>query len=263
MSRNWCYTINNYTEEDKVKLRHIPTRYIIWGHEVGESGTPHLQGYLEFRERKSFKQMKEYHGTAHWEIRRGTQNEAIEYCKKDGNWLEDGEPAGIQGRRTDLCRIRENVLEEGMRWVTCFGNNQQINVAQKFLTYNEEPRNWITKVYWIYGETGTGKTRRARELFEEEDVYIKNNGSKWWDGYDGHECVIIDDFRDDWWPLTEMLSLLDRYEKRVEFKGGLRQFKPRKIVITSPYSPTECYKGTGEDIRQLTRRITEIEELRQ
>ena len=53
-----------------------------------------------------------------------------------------------------------------------------------------------------------------------------------------------------------MLSLLDRYEKRVEIKGGWRQFKPKKIVITSIFPPESMYKGTGEDQRQLLRRIS-------
>ena len=62
--------------------------------------------------------------------------------------------------------------------------------------------------------------------------------------------------RDNWWSLIEMLRLLDKYECRVETKGGMRQFKPLKIVVTSIEPPKDIYRGVGEDIEQLLRRIT-------
>ena len=74
-----------------------------------------------------------------------------------------------------------------------------------------------------------------------ESVYRKASDTKWWPGYDCHEEVIIDDFRDSWWPITYMLDLLDRYETKVETKGGYRQFVPKKIIITSCQDPNRCY----------------------
>jgi len=91
-----------------------------------------------------------------------------------------------------------------------------------------------------------------------EDVYTKNTGTKWWDGYDGHEDVIIDDFRDSWWPLTYMLALLDRYEFLVENKGGHRQMRAKRIVVTSIFAPDTMYENTGECKIQLLRRVDHI-----
>jgi len=255
-SRNWCFTINNYSIDDILFLEgnKLNYSYIIFGLEVGENGTPHIQGYIEFNSVKRFTTIKSQLPKAHLETRRGKQEQAINYCKKDGDWLEYGEPKN-QGERTDLDRVREMAIDGGMRAVTRTEGLQAIKVAKEFLTYNEEPRDWKPEVIWLYGPTGVGKSRVARELTDNEDVYIKNDGTKWWDRYDGHENVIIDDFRDSWWSLTEMLSLLDRYEKQVEIKGGWRQFKPKKIIITSAKAPQECYKGVGEDITQLLRRI--------
>lgn len=94
------------------------------------------------------------------------------------------------------------------------------------------------------------------------DPYWKRNGSKWWQGYDAHEDVIIDDFRGEWWPLTWMLALLDSTECRVECKGGSRQFKPRRVYITSIEHPEYAYGQTGrEPVQQLLRRITNIIDL--
>lgn len=253
--RNACFTLNNYTAVDDNNLQNATFySYIVFGYEVGDQGTPHLQGYIELNRKTRFNTVKQLIGArAHLEARKGTQQQAIEYCKKGGRFFERGIKAN-QGARTDLDEVRRTALEEGMRHVTARFNLQGIKVAEKFLTYNEDPRDFKPLVTWLHGVTGAGKSRRAREICT-DDVYTKNNGTKWWDGYDGHECCIIDDFRDSWWPITEMLSLLDRYEKLVEFKGGWRQFKSKIIVITSINEPRDCYKGTGEAIEQLLRRI--------
>lgn len=257
-ARSWCFTLNNYTEAEIEILAEIECRYIVCGKEVGENNTPHVQGYIEYDKPKKFGGVKKSIPRAHIEQRKGTREQARDYCMKDNNFTERGDwDAGGTGRRTDLDKCRELAATEGMRAVTAICNLQQIKVAEKFLTYNEEARDWKPKVIWICGKTGSGKSRQAREICK-DDTYTKSTGKCWWDGYDGHENVIIDDFRDSWWPITEMLSLLDRYEKQVEVKGGFRQFKPKTIIVTSIKSPEECYKNIGEDINQLIRRIDEI-----
>ncbi len=75
--------------------------------------------------------------------------------------------------------------------------------------------------------------------------------------------MIIDDFRASWWPLTETLSLTDRYEKRIEVKNGMRQFKPRLIIFTCIHHWQVAYQNAfqgifgeaREESRQLGRRI--------
>lgn len=261
--RCWCFTLNNWDECELLYIDSaLPCRYIIYGFEIGKEGTEHLQGYVEFANVKRLSAVKKYLGRAHWEIMQSTRENAAQYCKKDGAWCERGDwQAGGTGARNDLDRIRRLAADGNMRTVTSVGSYQQIKVAEKFLEYNEEPRDWKPEVIWIYGATGTGKSRRARELLNDGDIYTKNDGTKWWQGYDAHEDVIIDDFRSSWWSLTEMLSLIDRYEKRVETKGSSRQFRARRIVITSAMSPNDCYRGVGEDIGQLLRRIDRIEHL--
>jgi len=262
-ARSWVYTINNYTLDEQLATEGIPCRYHIYGLETGENGTPHMQGYIEFGKVYRFAGVKKLLPRAHLEIRKGTRDEARAYCMKDNEYIEVGDwDLGGQGRRTDLNNIRQIALEGGMRAVTTIAGIQGIRTAEKFLTYNEDPRDWKPEVHWLWGKTGVGKSRTARELTGDEDTYTKNDGTKWWEGYDGHENVIMDDFRDSWWSITETLSLLDRYEKRVEYKGDLRQFRPKKIVITSLFPPGEQYKNTGECINQLIRRIDHVTEIR-
>lgn len=258
--RNLCFTINNYTVSDFdncEKLRNL-CDFMVIGFEIGDSGTPHIQGYAELTKRTKFNTISKVISRAHIEARKGTQKQATDYCKKDGNWLTWGEPAK-QGARGDLHRVKVLALDEGMRGVSAQVDNlQAIRVAEKFLTYNEPSRDWKPTVIWIWGPTGTGKSRVARNLCG-DDVYTKNTGTKWWDGYDGHEYVIVDDFRDSWWSITYMLALLDRYEFQVEIKGGQRQMRAKQIIITSAFPPNRCYLGTGEAIDQLLRRIDIIE----
>lgn len=259
--RNVVFTINNYTLEDICLCADAPWSYLVVGWEKGEEGTPHMQGYGELIKQTRFTTVKKYLPRAHIEGRRGTQDEAIKYCKKDGFFTEHGSRRQ-QGARNDLCKMRAAALEEGMRGVTAWANFQGIRVAEKFLSFNEEARDWAPEVYWLWGPTGVGKSRIARKLASnEDDVYTKNTATKWWDGYDGHETVIIDDFRPSWWDLTYMLGLLDRYEFRVETKGGHRQMRAKTIIVTSCLPPVRCYIGTGEAVSQLLRRVTLVTEV--
>jgi hypothetical protein len=154
-------------------------------------------------------------------------------------------------------------MDGGMREVTKHSNMQQIRVAEKFLTYNEEPRDDSVKpkVTWIWGPPGCGKSRMARRITPKGDTYTKNTPTKWFDGYDAHEGLILDDFRDSWWPLTDMLSLIDRYERQVEVKGGQRQMRATHIVITCIWHPEQVYAKDNEPNAQLLRRLDSIVEI--
>lgn len=290
VSRAWCFTLNNPTDEDRATIDELNTcrKYMCFGEEIGESGTPHLQGYVELSKPMRMSGLKALGGPwakMHLEQRRGTREEAQAYCMKGDqpgdefatqgkNGPNYGANAKVstfgdwntgQGSRTDLGKVRDAALEGGMRQVTNLPkiNAQQIAVAEKYLKYNEEPRDWKPTVIWLWGQSGVGKSKLAREICANLDTYCKNTGTKWFDGYDGHEAVIFDDFRDDWWPMSTMLALLDRYEMTVEHKGGSRQFKAKMIVVTTPRPPQEHYIGTGENLTQLLRRINICLELKE
>jgi len=254
---NFVFTLNNYTESENAELIDwcASQHYAILGYEVGKEGTPHIQGYVELEKKTRFTTIKKLMPRAHIEPRKGTQKQAADYCKKDGKFDEYGKPRA-QGARPDLDACRSLAADEGMRAVTATCNMQQIRVAEKYLQYNEQVRDFKPHVIWLWGPTGTGKSRRARELCG-EDVFTKNSATKWWDGYDAHTDVIIDDFRPSWFDLTYMLALLDRYPMYVEVKGGGRQMLAQTMIITSAYPPEKCYTNTGEAVNQLIRRIDE------
>lgn len=253
--RNIVFTWNNYDDNTFNRIANLGWSYCCYGLEVGESGTPHLQGYAEYDRTQKLSTLYKKWSGAHIEAKKGTQAQAIEYCQKDGNFREFGTKKA-PGTRTDVIAIRQKVLEEGLQSVVGYASLSSLQAGLLCLTYLEEGRNWKPEVLWVWGSTGCGKSRYSREILN--SPYTKSDGTRWWPGYDRHEDVIIDDFRDSWWSLTEMLSLLDCYEKRVECKGGYRQFLARRIVITSAKHPQDCYSNVGEDIRQLLRRIDDI-----
>ena len=86
--------------EEEETIRNAPCAYMLFGRERGDEGTPHLQGYVHFKNEKSLKQLKALMPRAHVEARKGTIQQAIEYCQKEGDWEEHGrETKDAQGKR--------------------------------------------------------------------------------------------------------------------------------------------------------------------
>lgn len=86
-SRRFCFTINNYSEDEIAQLHKSfdGSKYII-GKEVGDEGTPHLQGYVEFKFGKTLTALKKINNRAHWEIAKGNTDQNVKYCSKEGNF---------------------------------------------------------------------------------------------------------------------------------------------------------------------------------
>ena len=61
------------------------------------------------------------------------------------------------------------------------------------------------------------------------------------DGYAGEKSVLFEDFRGQL-PFGMLLSLLDRYDCKVQHKGGMCELAATHIVMTSPLHPQEWYK---------------------
>ncbi|AUW34329.1 replication-associated protein [Vehemenivirus recresis] len=260
MARHFCFTLNNYSFAELIVIESTKCEYIVCGAEIcPTTGTRHIQGYVEFKDYTRLTTLSNKWPRAALFRRKGSALEAANYCKEDGDFWEKGIISPGQGfRGEELDRCRNMAQNGGMRMVTQLCNLQQIGVAKAFLTHNERTRDFKPNVIWIWGPTGTGKSRLARQLCADLDVYTKSDGSKWFDGYDAHAALILDDFRDSWMSFTDLLSILDRYERRIECKGGSRQLLASKIIITSCSRSQDFYKNAQEAIDQLVRRIDEV-----
>lgn len=170
-----------------------------------------------------------------------------------------------QGTRTDLELIKDEVLEgkQTVEKIAC----EQPNIYHQYgrtlskiedIALRRKFRTWMTTCEWIYGPTGTGKSHKAFENYDPESHYLYPNDNGWWDGYNGQEIVIINEFRGEI-KYSELLDLIDKWPKTVKRRNREPvPFLSRHIIITSSLPPDEVYSNLSmrDSMEQLYRRIT-------
>ncbi|ADU76995.1 Rep protein [Cyclovirus PKgoat21/PAK/2009] len=265
--RRFCWTLNNYTEDDVDQLqKDLPElcKFAIFGREVcPTTGTKHLQGFCNLQRPKRFNNIREiFKGRAHIEGAKGSDQDNQRYCSKSGEVWSHGEPCN-QGARSDLEEV-VSIIKGGERDVKAVALQCPTAYIKYFKgienyirIYHATPeRDFKTEVYFFWGPTGAGKSRTAREqaLATGLRVYYKPRGD-WWDGYNGHECVIFDDFYG-WIKYDEVLKICDRYPYRVPVKGGYENFIAKKIWFTSNKPLEQIYKFIDYEPSAWRRRLT-------
>lgn len=264
-SRSWCYTLNNYSLAEFDEVVKLEFKYHCCGKEVGEGGTPHLQGYIYTDVQRSLAYMKKLIVRAHWEIAKGSHQQASDYCKKDKNFIETG-VLPSSGKRTDIIKATEDIklgksvdqiaVEDPLMFHMYGRTLQKI----EDITLRSKFRNWTTLGFWYWGKTGVGKSHEAFKDFTPKTHYVLPNDSGWWDGYTGQETVIMNDFRASDMPYGFLLQLVDKWP--VTVKRRSREpvpFLAKKLIVTCSMPPEEAYSGIAErhdSIDQLRRRFT-------
>nr|WAE43058.1 MAG: replication associated protein [Cressdnaviricota sp.] len=261
-NRKWCFTVNNFTDEEEEVFKMLPCTYCICGQEKGEEGTPHLQGFVYFRTEKSFNQCSKICPRAHWEIARGSVAQNTAYCSKQMNFWTTGVAPMSQAEKGE-CEIQRYKRA----WDLAVSNvliDVDADIRIKcYRTLKEIAKDHMSKPsdlegvcgVWIWGPPGSGKSRMARERYP--DSYFKN-GNKWWDGYQGEKAVIIDDWGLEHVKLAYHLKIWsDRYAFIAEVKGGAILIRPSWIVVTSNYTIDTCFED-HQTCLALGRRFTVI-----
>ncbi|APA62654.1 putative replication protein [uncultured virus] len=264
-AKHWCWTLNNPTDLERDQLEAIgnelpePIVYLVYGDEVGESGTPHLQG----SGRKELPWVKNaISDRAHLEAAKGTTKQASDYCKKDGNFKEFGTLPKGRGQRTDIAGcVNQIKAGKSLREITELHPEIILRYGSGVLRLRQHyrPTRETPPQIWVFwGPTGTGKTRRVWEFTDPNELWV-HPGERWFDGYDGHPAVLFDDFDGSWFKLSYLLKLLDRYVMPVPVKGAQAWWCPKTIYITSNIKPEEWYQGSNQNHRDaLMRRLTEF-----
>lgn len=107
----WCFTLNNYTADELVHLHTVLddrtlVKYAVFGKEVGENGTLHLQGFIILSNTQRLSYLRNvFSNRAHWEPTRSDASTNRTYCCKDGDYFEFGRLPTQGGNRTDLQTI--------------------------------------------------------------------------------------------------------------------------------------------------------------
>lgn len=235
-SKRWVFTRNNYKENEMAQwikvFEGFDMKYII-GKEVGENGTPHLQGYVEAA--KKFRPIEKFRGLqAHWEKARGNIKKNHVYCSKDGDFATN----------IILPRELEKIEKSDLR-------KDQLDIAEQFL---KPEHKFGRKIFWYWEHEGNwGKTvlatymvdhmgaivvgGKAKDAAYAIQMYIEKNKK-------GPEIVIMDV------PRTRSAEYISYETIEIikngiffsgKFKGGMVRFnRPHFIVFAN--EPPETHR---------------------
>lgn len=281
-ARNICFTIqrDEYDEDYEQKLLStfeewkICTYAIFQWERAPNTGKIHIQGYAEFSSGVRWTTLQKRVGSgAHCEARKATAAQAADYCKKEETRLEGTVPSefgvskGGQGSRSDLKRATENILmgaplkNIALEDPVCFVRHHRgLTALQTILRSGK--RTWKPTVVILYGPPGTGKTRSIYDRHGFDDVYevpTPRSGSEvWFDGYCGHEVILVDDFYG-WLRWSFLLKFVDRYPQDLPVKGGFTPNLAKFIYFTSNQDPKFWYNYSEKMLYEaLERRVDEI-----
>lgn len=263
--RNWAFTDFELLDIKEIynKYKDI-IRYICWGEEIcTKTKKIHYQGWIQFMNKKRIGGVKKCFGSnkIHLESCKGNEFQNNTYCSKDNKFHCFGKFV-CQGARTDLEKIKHRIDKGDTLYNIAqdnFGN--YIRYHRGFEKY-KSLRDKATQASWrniactlVQGSTGTGKTRFA---YKDPENTFKIQGCElnWWDGYDGEDILLIDEYANDV-KITKLLGILDGYPLRLPVKGGFTYANWTTVYITTNL---EILHNNASElhISALKRRITTI-----
>jgi hypothetical protein len=157
-SRGWMITINNFESNDESNIKNIEPDKYIYQIEEGTNGTPHIQGFLYFKNVIEFSCIKRWFPRAHIE-KANNNKDSILYCSK----LE----SRVRGPY-----VHNIELPKKLNTINKLSNWQQEIVD----IIDNEPDH--RTIHWYYDLIGnTGKTSLCKYLCINRQDCIYINGS--------------------------------------------------------------------------------------
>ena len=238
-SRKYQLTINNpcdhgFTHENIKNNLNGFSSVIYWCmcDELGEQETPHTHIYVVFKNAVMFTTLQKQFYGAHIEMVRGTHQENYDYVRKRGKWNDDkkgetslpdtfeecGELPPDRDESANQAAIIYEMVKQGASnyeileaFPNAMSRIEKIDRTRQTILEEKHKRDFRQlEVTYIYGSTGTGKTRYVMELFGYENVYRITNYMHPFDGYKGQDVILFDEFRSSL-PISDMLVYLDGY----------------------------------------------------
>lgn len=268
--KNWCFTWNSEYGGMVVEgwLKKEAAYYVFQEERGEETQRKHFQGYVQFRNKKRLTGVRKVIPGAHWEPARGSPDQNRKYCTKietrcGGPW-EYGE-ISFSGKRNDIHGAMRTLETDGVRGVLeqypeiYLKYPKALNSAKLLQKTPKGPKHYVPKtVVLCIGETGTGKSKWAREQIGEDEYYYLHSNTKWFDGYSDQDIAIFDDYCGAL-DIEKLLNITDNYDDIVvEAKGLVIPFYPTRIIFTTNIHPKDWYTYKPRQIEALARRFKEV-----
>lgn len=282
-SRGWILTI----WEDKVILPSLKIaiesddkiQWFIGGHELTPSTQrKHIQAYVYFENpitrgglEKRFGLNK---GDMHSETQRGLSSQASEYAEKDGDiWLTLGVIPNDNNRKQSAWDYILEMIEHGesnlqimrrypQEFARCRGAIDAFRMEMVLAQLNE----WRdVQVHYIWGKTGSGKTRGVLESVEDKsDIFRITDYKHPFDSYRGQSVVMFEEFRSSL-PCEKMLIYLDGYicELPSRYNNKASAYETVYIITNIPFEEQyhNIQMNHPETFNAFKRRIDTFTEL--
>jgi len=286
-----CFTVNNPKFVDFAELGYDESyvgiewdapwnggwpnvSYVIFSLERGASGTLHIQGYMELTKQTRWDWLqKNCYGlaTAHFEARRGSQQEAIAYCSKlmDESFICGPWEFGVKAE-SKLGKTKTSSTAELVQAVRSGADNRALweEKPSLMLIYGRqvaeirsvfkvaEPRNFKTVCFLFVGLPGTGKSRTAHILASLLGSVYKvpeaRGSGLYWDGYEQQTSCIIDDMDGSRFKPAFFKQLIDRYDFSVGPLGKANvTFNSKFVFITSNSLPKSWWPKAMKSSAEL------------
>jgi hypothetical protein len=272
-SRKYQLTINNpadhgYTHERiKNTLAAMSLEYWCMCDEVGENETPHTHVYLAAKNAIQFHTVKQKFYEAHIEPAQGTHRENRDYIRKEGEKYADKKETNLPNtfeewgelppEREKLGSVSEeiyemikqgasnvDILESYPTAMNKIPHIEQVRQTLKAEEYKKAFRELTVLYYW--GKTGSGKTRSIMESHGYENVYRVTNYEHPFDGYEGQDVILFDEFRSNL-KIGDMLSYLDGYPLKLPCRYADRVACYTKVYVVSNVAFNELYQNIQEE----------------
>lgn len=235
--------------------------YLRGQREIGEGGFEHYQVMVAFAKKVTRARVLSIFGACHAEPTRSQS--ARDYVWKEetrveGTQFELGRYPHRRNAKTDWEEVRRLAQQGCLETVPADVYVRHYSALRRIGQDHLQPVAMERTCAVFWGRTGTGKSRRAWSEAGME-AYPKSSTSKFWDGYRGHEHVVMDEFRGRI-GIEHLLTWLDRYPVIVEVKGSSTVLRAKRIWITSNVHPQLWYPELDRETFDALARRLEITE---
>lgn len=292
-ARKWLMVINNPAEAGldhaaitEIVLKFHPT-YFCMADEIATTGTFHTHIFFCTRSPVRFSTIKKRFPTAHIERAYGTPRENKEYISKTGVWADTDKvetsvsgtfeewgdlPAEKEEEAPEMFKLIQD-LRAGKSVMEIIEDNPKLafrireieTLRQAILEEKYSAENRALEVTYLYGASGTGKTRGIFEKHDRKSIcritdYGGRNGVRF-DAYHCQDVLVLEEFHSQI-PISAMLNYLDIYPLTLPARYTDRIACYTKVYITSNIPLEEQYRDIQryqmETWRAFLRRVQNV-----